>query len=352
MSRTFRFWPLLAILILLLAACGASPSAPASSAAPATSASAVAASPATTDTAAASAASATETPAEAVGTALPDSPPLSLIDSAGRTVEIAAVPERIVSLAPSTTEILFAIGAGPRVLAVDAFSDFPVGAVSLPKIGGTNLTYDVEQIVALKPDLVLAAGITPSDVVTQLADLGLTVIVLGSVETSIESVFTEIELMGSVTGQRAQADQVVAEMRQKYEQISARVARATTQPRVYWELDATDVTKPYSVGPNNFVNDLITLSGGVNIFADVDSPYPQVGSEQIVAANPEVILLANAEYGVTSESVVSRPGWNAISAVQQTKIFPIDSDLATRPGPRIIDGLEAVARLIHPEVFQ
>lgn len=352
MSRTFRFWPLLAILVLLLASCGASPAAPASSTAPSTSASIATTSPAVAATATASDAPATDTPAEAASSTLPDSPPLSLTDSAGRTVEIAAVPQQIVSLAPSTTEILFAIGAGPRIVAVDTFSDFPAEAANLPKIGGTNLTYNVEQIVTLKPDLVMAAGITPINTVNQLADLGLTVVVLGSAETSIDNVFADIELTGRITGQRTQAEQVVAGMRQKYEQTSARVAQATSKPRVYWELDATDVTKPYSVGPNNFVNDLITLSGGVNIFAEVDSPYPQVGSEQIVAANPEIILLADAEYGITTESVVSRPGWNVIGAVQQSKIFPIDSDLATRPGPRVIDGLEAVARLIHPEVFQ
>ena len=121
---------------------------------------------------------------------------------------------------------------------------------------------------------------------------------------------------------------------------------------MYWELDATDPTKPYSVGPGNFVNDIIALAGGTNVFASADSAYPQVSAEQVVAAKPEVIILSDAAYGVTVDSVLTRPGWAGIPAVQQQRVEPIDDNLVSRPGPRIIEGVSAAAKIIHPELFK
>jgi iron complex transport system substrate-binding protein len=261
------------------------------------------------------------------------------------------VPQRIISLAPSNTEILFALGLGPQTIAVDDLSDYPAEAKSLPKAGGSGGTYNFEQIVALEPDLVLVAGLTPPEVIKQLEDLKLTVVVANTAETTFESIFADIALVGRITGRTPEAEQLTGAMRQRFEAIKAKAATATTKPRVYWELDATDAAKPYTVGPGNFVNDLISMAGGANIFNDVDSAYPQVGLEQVAAANPEVIILADAAYGITVESVLARPGWSTIEAIQQKRVYPIDDNLVSRPGPRIVDGLEAVAKLVHPELF-
>ena len=278
--------------------------------------------------------------------------PIILTDVAGRKVTLAGIPQRIISLAPSNTEILFALGLGPKVVAVDDFSDYPSEAKTLPKIGGTSGKYNFEQIVALKPDLVLAAEITSPETIQKLQDLKLTVAVISVTKTSFDSILNDITLVGQMTGQVEQAKGLTRAMQQKIDAIQARVATAKTQPRVYWELDASDPAKPFTVGPGNFVNDLITLAGGVNVFGTASQPYPQISIEQVVAANPQVIILSDAAYGVTVDSVLKRSGWENIDAVRNKQVYPIDSNLTNRPGPRIVDGFEAVAQLIHPELFK
>lgn len=277
---------------------------------------------------------------------------ISVTDVAGRKVTLAGIPQRIISLAPSNTEILFALDLGSKVVAVDDFSDYPVEAKALPKIGGSSGKYNFEQIVALKPDLILAAEITSPEAIQKLQDLKLTVAVISVTKTSFSSILNDITLVGQMTGQVAQAQGVTRAMQQKFDTIKAQVATAKTQPRVYWELDASDPAKPFTVGPGNFVNDLITLAGGVNVFGTASKPYPQISIEQVVTANPEVIILSDAAYGITVESVLKRSGWENIDAVQKKQVFPIDSNLTNRPGPRIVDGFEAVAKLIHPELFK
>jgi iron complex transport system substrate-binding protein len=261
------------------------------------------------------------------------------------------IPQRIVSLAPSTTELAYALDLAPQLLAVDDFSNYPVAAGDLPKIGGSNGAYNYEQIVALKPDVVLAAGITAPDAVQKLEGLGLAVVVIGSPETTFDSIVGDIRLLGAIGGRDDKAEQIVTGMQTRLEAVKAAVAKAGTRPKVFWELDATDPTKPYTVGPGNFVDEIITLAGGQNIFASASTPFPQVSAEQIIAADPDVIVLADANYGMTAEMVGARPGWEAIAAVESQRVLPIDDDLVSRPGPRVIEGIEAVARLLHPELF-
>jgi iron complex transport system substrate-binding protein len=290
------------------------------------------------------------TVAAAAPTVAPGGSAVTVTDSAGRDVTIQAPPVKIVSLAPSITEILFALELGPRVAAVDDFSNYPAETQQLPKIGALG-SFNVEQIAALEPDLVLAAGITPPELVQQLADLGLAVVVVGAAEASVESVFADIALVGRITGAADAAQRVTDDMRAQLTALTERLAGAASRPRVYWELDATDPARPYTVGPGSFVDELITLAGGDNIFGQGDTPYPQVSAEQVVAADPQAILLANAQYGVTVESVGQRPGWGDLTAVTGGAVYPVDADLTTRPGPRIVAGIESIARLLHPELF-
>jgi iron complex transport system substrate-binding protein len=345
------------VLALLLSACGTS--APPTTQAP----TAVPAAPATVapPTEALPTAAPTEVPptvapttAPAASTAAPTTAAtgVTITDVAGRTVTIAATPEHLISLAPSTTEILFALGLAPKIAAADDFSDYPAEAKNLPKIGGLNAAYNFEQIVALKPDLIFAAGITAPEAIKKLEDLKLTVVVVGAEKTSFDSVFADIALVGKATGQVEQAAQVTTAMQDQLAALKAKLATAKEKPLVYWELDATDPAKPYSVGPGTFVGDMIALAGGTNIFEKAKSPFPQVSAEQVVAANPDVIILSDAAYGITVDSVLKRPGWQGIAAVKQQRVAPIDDNLVSRPGPRIIAGLEATARIIHPELFQ
>ncbi len=295
----------------------------------------------------------TPTPAPSpTAISVPTAAPITVTDVAGRKVTLAAIPQRIVSLAPSNTEILFALDLGTKVVAVDDFSDFPAEAKSLPKIGGSGGKYNFEQIVSLRPHLILAAEVTAPEVIKKLEDLKLTVLVVTVTKTTFESIFTSIVLVGEVTGRVDQAKRVTDAMKQKLDAIKAKVTTVKTKPRVYWELDATNPAKPFTVGPGSFVDDIITLAGGVNVFGTVPKSYPQVGAEQVVAANPEVIILSDAAYGISVESVLNRAGWQVIEAVKQQQVYPIDDNLVSRPGPRIVDGLEAAAKLIHPEVFK
>jgi iron complex transport system substrate-binding protein len=141
-------------------------------------------------------------------------------------------------------------------------------------------------------------------------------------------------------------------MRQKLDALKGKLTTAKTKPRVDWELDATDPTKPFAVGPGNFVNDIITLAGGTNVFASATKPYTQVSAEQIIAAKPDIIIMSDAAYGITVDSLMKRKGWSVIAAVKNKNVHPIDDNLVSRPGPRIAEGLEAAARLIHPELFK
>lgn len=334
---------LVLLLALILAACG-------SNAAPLTQAPAPV--PTTGSTTAPTATISTATSPGMAAPTVATAAGVTITDVAGRTVTVAAPPQRIISLAPSDTEILFALDLGPKVIAVDDFSDYPADAKDLPKIGGTNATYNFEQIVALKPDLILATSITPPEAIKKLEELKQTVIVLGTAQTTFESISADIALIGMVTGQADKARQVTDAMQQRLDAIKAKVATVKIRPRVYWELDATDPAKPYSVGSGNFVNDLIVLAGGTNIFEQASLPFLQVSSEQVVVADPEIIILSDAAYGITVESVAQRPGWQVITAVKQQRIEPIDDNLVSRPGPRIVDGLEATAMIIHPEIFK
>ncbi len=275
---------------------------------------------------------------------------VTVTDDAGRRVTLNATPQRIISLAPSTTEIAFALGIGNRVIAADTYSDYPAEAKNLTKI--KTFPVNFEQVVSLQPDLVLAAGIQSQDDIKKMSDLKLNVLVVGSSQTTFDGVMSNIQLVAKATGTEAQAQVVVDGMKQKVDRIKAIVATAESKPRVYWELDATDPTKPFTPGPGSFVDDIITLAGGQNVAANAKVPYAQINSEEVIAANPDVIILSDAAYGITADSVKARAGWGAIKAVKNDKVLPIEDNLVSRPGPRIVDGLEAAARLIHPELFR
>lgn len=342
-----RFSVLLIALLVLLAACGSPAATPAPTAIPTATRTAIpTAAPTALPTAAPTAIPVPPTPTPAPF-------PLTVTDGAGRKVTIAKQPARIISLAPSMTEILFAIGQGAKVVAVDDFSDYPAEVKNLPKIGGFKPNF--EQIVAKQPDLVLAAGglLAPENL-KQLEDLKLTVVEIGAVTTTMDSIMTDITLAGRVTGAPDQAKSITDAMRKRLDDLTAKgkTLSAASSPVVYWELDATDASKPYTVGPGNFVNDIITLAGGKNAFAKATLPYAQISGEQVVAANPGVIILSDAAYGVTVESVKARKGWDVIDAIKQNRVYPIDDNLVSRPGPRVLDGLEAAMKLIHPEGFK
>ena len=274
--------------------------------------------------------------------------PISVVDDAGRTVEITKTPQRIISLAPSNTEILFALGLGDKVVGVTDFCNYPEEAKSIEQVG-TYFEPNIEKIFSLSPDLVLAITGLP-EVIAKLGELGIPALILDP--SDLEAVLADIQLVGKVTGAEKEAEALVSEMRGRIAVVTEKATEVEERPMVFCEIDATDPSKPWTTGPGSFMDAMILLSGGTNVAADAESAWVQFSAEEIIAKDPDIIILADSKYGVTPESVRERPGWEVITAVKEGAIFDIDDDLISRPGPRIVDGLEAVARIIHPELFE
>jgi iron complex transport system substrate-binding protein len=289
---------------------------------------------------------ATQAPAAA-----PTSTTLTVTDGLGRKVTLNGPAQRIVSLAPSNTEILFAIGAGKQVVGRDEFADYPPEAKSIPSVGGSMGQYSTEAIVALKPDLVLAAEINAPELVKQLEDLGLKVYYLKN-PTTLEEMYTNLGIVGQLTGH--DVTDLVDSLKARVAAVDEKIKSATDKPVVFYEIDATDPAKPYTYGPGTFGDLLISRAGGTNLAtaAGITDPYPQVSLEQIVSTNPGMIVLGDSNFGTSAEAVKARAGWDSLAAVKNDQIFPFDDNLVSRPGPRLVDGLEQLAKLLHPELFQ
>jgi iron complex transport system substrate-binding protein len=275
--------------------------------------------------------------------------PLTLTDDAGREVEIPAEPERIVSLAPSNTEIVCALDACDRLVGVTDFDDFPVEVADVPDVV-IGAVVDLELVAQADPDLVLAAGneLTPSSVIAELTDLGFPVVVL--YPESLEAVVDDVELVGEAINATAQAAAVTGDMAARIAAIREAVA-GQPRPRTFYEVGIFEGAI-YTAGEASFLASLIEIAGGDPITGD--RLTTAIALEDLVVADPEVILLGDAAYdpSITPESVAARPGWEGMSAVSGGRIEVMEQDVViTRPGPRIVDGLLALALAIHPDAF-
>jgi iron complex transport system substrate-binding protein len=277
---------------------------------------------------------------------------ISLVDGLGRTVTLAKPAERIVSLSPSVTEILFAIGAGGQVVGVDQFSDYPAEAKKLPNVGQGFDKLNTEQILALKPDLVLAANTIAADKVKSLQDLGLTVFSLAN-PTTLDGMYDSLRTVAQLAGHSAETETLIASLKERVKAVETRVAGAKTQPLVLYELDATDPKAPWTSGPGTFVDNLIRMAGGRNVGAVLKSDWAQMSLEEILKQSPDVIFLGDFTLGgITPEMVKARSGWGTIAAVKNSQVYTIDDNTVSRPGPRLVDGLETIAKTLHPELFK
>jgi len=172
-----------------------------------------------------------------------------------------------------------------------------------------------------------------------------------STPKDLEGIFQQILTVGRLTGNTAQAEKVVADLRARVAALEEKVRSASSRPKVFYELDATDPGKPWTAGPGSFIDRLIIMAGGQNVGAVLPSEWGQLSLEELLRQDPDLIILGTANYGETPEKVQQRPGWNRLRAVREGRIYPINADLISRPGPRIVEGLEAMARIIHPELF-
>lgn len=275
---------------------------------------------------------------------------IHLTDGLGREVNLPGPAQRVISLAPSNTEILFAIGAGPQVVGRDHLSDYPEAAKTVTDIGSTYEALNTEQIVALKPDLILAAEVNTPEQVKSLESLGLTVYYLKNPAT-LEEMYGNLEIAAQLTGHANEAAALIDALKARVAAVDARIAPISSRPSVFYEMDATDPAKPYTAGKDTFITLLIERAGGHNIAADLDG-YPQLSLEQIVASNPDFIILGDAAYGTSPASVAARPGWADLSAVKNNHVVAFDDNLVSRPGPRLVDALETLAKILHPGLFQ
>ena len=319
------------ILSVLLWACAAPGGSP--SAAPATMA------PSSTSSAVTPAAS----PSQAVRF------PVTITDDEGTSVELASEPQVIVSLTPATTEILFELGVGDRVVATDDSSDYPEAAVDLPDVASFS-SVDVEQVVSLEPDLVVAGGLgfTPADAITRLRSLDIPVLVVYA--PSVEGVYDDIELLGMATGTSHAAGELTAAMAVEIDAISDAVGSGD-RPRVFYEIGYDATTGAiYAPAKDSFVAEMVTVGGGDTITTADPNTY-EIPLEELIERDPEVIVLGvNPFYQPTPEAVAARPGWNAMTAVANGDIRTVRDIEITRPGPRLPVGIRNLAAAIRPDV--
>ena len=269
----------------------------------------------------------------------------TFVDDAGRKIFLADPPARIVSLAPSVTEMLFAVGAGDQVVGVTSFCDYPPEAQAKPKVGGAFPNLEV--VLRLKPTLVVAPRdfIRP-DMVAKLDQLKIALFILDA--GTLEDVLRHIQTIGRILGRSEKADAVAADLRRRVTEIKARTADAA-RPRVFYVLNSDPLM---TAGPGSFIHQLIELAGGVNVASGAPVSYPRLSLEEVVKQDPQVILFpVGDDEGIPDQEQQRWLRWTTLSAVKQNRFVRIPSVLLDRPGPRVVDGLELLARQLHPDLF-
>ena len=277
-------------------------------------------------------------------------PSPELVDALGDTFRLAPPPLRLVSLAPSNTEIVYAVGAGDRLVGVTEYCNYPPEAEQVETIGGFS-NPNLELIVSLRPDLVLGARFNPLEVLSALRRLDIPVFVLAP--RTLEETFIAVRQIGFLTGQDDPASELQACMRTRIEALASVVEPIPeeSRPLVLWGKLGTPM---YTAGPGSFIDDLIRLAGGRNVAADAQTAWFQVGLETIVSRNPQIILVSSVDpetIGRDVERLRNTPGWEEVDAIVAGRVYHVDLDILGRPGPRLIDGLEILAKIFHPDRF-
>ncbi len=265
----------------------------------------------------------------------------TLVDMVGREVELHGLPHRIVSLAPSLTEILYALGAGDAVVGVTDYANYPPEVKMKPSVGG-GINPNLEMIVTLKPDLVvISADANRWDTLTQLEELQIPV--YGVKPRGVAGVFTSIAKIGEVVGRRHEAERMITEMRRRMATVSQRVENRP-RPKVLY---AVWIDPLVVAGQQTVIHDLIQIAGGINVVREPG--FPRYSLEEVFVDAPDVIVLA-LDGGVPEDREVLRrlPGWSEMRAVREGAVRVVDANLMNRPGPRIVDGVEVLAGLLHP----
>jgi iron complex transport system substrate-binding protein len=261
-----------------------------------------------------------------------------------------SIPKRIVSLACSNTEILFALGLGAQVVGVDDWSDFPPQVGGLPRVG-PDLGIDMAKVAALEPDLILASLSVPGMErnIPPLERLGVPFLVLDP--KRLDDVFGDIERVGEATGVPENARRLNADLRSRIEVVRARAHQAAHRPTLYWEWWPTPLICP---GRQSWIVQMSELAGADLLFTDVEATSFVVHESQVLDRDPDHVILCwcgTLQKKMDVTKVAKRPGWDRLRAVQAGRVHCFPENLYGRPGPRLVEGLERLARVVHPEVF-
>jgi iron complex transport system substrate-binding protein len=269
-------------------------------------------------------------------------------DQDGREVVFTEIPQKIVSLSPSNTEVIFALGLEDRLVGVTEYCNYPLEALEKEIVGGFS-TPNIERIMELQPDLIIASTIHAEEI-PRMEELGMNVLVIES--STLIDLYTSMSLVAEVTGVTSNGEALIASIQQRIQAVEAVVSQIPAEDRVlvYYEVYSDPLM---SAGKQAFINEIISLSGGINIFGDIDESYPQISAEVVADRQPEVILYP--DYHGTAETViqamVSRPGWESVPAVISGSVFAIADDSFARPGPRVVEAVEEAAKIFYPELF-
>ena len=269
--------------------------------------------------------------------------PMTLTDDGGTEVTLETQPQRIVALAPSFVEVLFEIGAVDTIVAADENTDEPPEASSIPKVSGFEPS--VEGIASYQPDLVLMCCSDAGGLQGALTQLDIPTMYFDT-PTTVEGVYDQIQTIGAAVGHPDEAADVVSQMQSDIDAIVSTVGQ-TPGPGVFFELDPG----LFTVGPGSFTDEVLTLLGASNVAEATGAAYPQMTAEAIIASNPEVIILADADFGESPETVAARPGWSDIGAVQNNRIYPVTGGFLNHASPRLVEDIHELAALLYPEIF-
>jgi iron complex transport system substrate-binding protein len=267
-------------------------------------------------------------------------------DQAGRQLNVPDDPQRVISLAPSITEIVFDLGQEKKLKGVTQFSDYPAAAKSLPRVG-SYVRLDLEKIVALKPDLCLAVKDgNPRHIVEKIMVMGIPVYVLNP--RNLDQTMDSITRIGSLLKADQRAHQLVKELTGRITHVRSRVSTATRQPRVFFQIDLNPMV---SAGNNTLIHELIEMAGGINTTAGED-PYPRYSWEDILRLQPDIVVISAMAGGLNDRQLKEIwQEWDQLAAVKNDQVFVVEAGLFDRATPRLVDGLEILAQIIHPDLF-
>ncbi len=267
-------------------------------------------------------------------------------DDIGRRVYLANPARRVVSLAPSATEILFAVGLDSEIVGVTTFCDYPPAAKAKPKIGSS--IQNLEAIIGLKPDLVLAvkSEIVRPDILAKLEQLKIPIFILAP--KTIEDILGHISTVGRLVGHERDARVVVQGLRERLSVLRSRMG-AVKPVRVFYVVNTDPLI---SVGSGSFIHQMLEMAGGENIVGHTSIPYPKVSLEEVLRRDPEVLLFpVGTSEGIPEAEQQRWRKWTTLSAVAHNRLHQVKAELVNRPGPRVVEGVEAVARALHPGMF-